>query len=128
MNGCLRHYLSLPFVLVLLVSGFIYNWKGVGTVYLYRNVTITAAKQNTSLNTWWTPPAEYLVKDGELYLRVQKTKLMILLLGNTTRYERWTAARLHTLTVAHPELLKLLPRPEAPDHGVVWLATPEPAP
>jgi hypothetical protein len=68
----------------------------------------------------------YLVKEGELYLRLQ-TSQTFYAFQHVVDSVRWNAAMLAELVRQHPELRAMLPDPGAPDGGVRWLF-PLPAP
>ena len=68
----------------------------------------------------------YLVKEGELYLRLQISQTFHAF-QVTVDAVRWNAAMLAELVAQHPELRPLLPDPAAPHGGVRWLF-PLPAP
>ncbi len=59
----------------------------------------------------------YLIKDGELYLKLQAT-LPKYGLYMEIDLPRWDAAMLAELIVLHPELRPMLPEPDAPDGSI----------
>jgi hypothetical protein len=61
----------------------------------------------------------YLVKDGELYLKLQATQPKYGLYMEID-LPRWDAAMLAELIVLHPDLRPMLPKPDAPDGGIRW--------
>ncbi len=64
----------------------------------------------------------YLIKDGELYLKLQATQPKYGLYMEID-IPHWDAAMLAELIVLHPELRLMLPKPDAPDGGIRWFRT-----
>jgi hypothetical protein len=61
----------------------------------------------------------YLIKDGELYLKLQATQPKYGLYMEVD-LPRWDVAMLAELIVLHPELRAMLPDPDAPNGGIRW--------
>jgi|GEM_PF-6999251 len=67
----------------------------------------------------WFGADDYLVHEGQLFLRVQSTRPTLVLTWLDA--PRWDVSTLSELVAAHGELRARLPRPGAADGGVSWL-------
>jgi hypothetical protein len=69
-------------------------------------------------------PPDYIIRDGNLYLRIQSQMNLVILMGVSD--DEWDDDRVGTFRQAHPDLEAYWPDRSRPDGGVKWLRVKSP--
>lgn len=66
------------------------------------------------------PHGDFVIHEGQLYLKTQVTRSALILVTWVRRYD-WSSAKLKEFRADHPELEGYYPDPTKPNAGITWI-------